>query len=154
MGCSDILDNIGGIGLFQIIHVTLLSIPGLFMSTQNLLNNFTGGIPGHHCYVPNGTSPALEYNISVMEVNSREILRAYIPMEDGSKPSKCKRFTKAQWHLVMANMSAVNTHVNFTEAETETCQDGWTYDRTEFEATIVSEVSSIAGINRLCQQKG
>ncbi|KAJ8276371.1 hypothetical protein COCON_G00081230 [Conger conger] len=121
------------------------------MASQNLLNNFTAGIPGHHCYVPNGTSWALDQNISVLEVDAPEMLQVYIPMDTNSKPSKCRRFRKAQWHLVMANMSAVRTHVNFTEAETETCQDGWTYDRTEFDATIVSEWNLVCTLRPLKQ---
>ncbi|XP_064207793.1 solute carrier family 22 member 6 [Anguilla rostrata] len=151
MGFTDILDQIGGLGRFQIIHVTLLSIPGLLMASQNLLNNFTAGTPGHHCYVPNGTSRAIDQNISVLEVGNREILRAYIPMDGGSKLSKCTRFKTAQWYLIMANMSAINTHVNFTETETESCQDGWTYDRTEFEATIVSEWDLVCALRPLKQ---
>ncbi|KAJ8266152.1 hypothetical protein GJAV_G00126530 [Gymnothorax javanicus] len=148
MGFSDILDQIGGVGLFQIIQVALLSIPGLLMASQNLLNNFTAGIPNHHCYIPNSTSRAFDHNVSVLEVSSREIVRAYIPMEEGSKLSKCTRFTEAQWHLINSSMSA---RVNFTEAETETCRDGWTYDRTEFDATIVSEWDLVCTLRPLKQ---
>ncbi|KAJ8348267.1 hypothetical protein SKAU_G00268560 [Synaphobranchus kaupii] len=153
MGFSDILEEIGGFGRFQLIHVILLSIPGLLMASQNLLNNFTAGIPEHHCYIPNGTSRAMDQNFSVLDVGSREILRAYIPIEGGSKLSKCTRFTEAQWHLVMANMSVISTHVNnnFTDAETETCHDGWTYDRTEFQATIVTEWDLVCKLRPLKQ---
>ncbi|KAJ8348268.1 hypothetical protein SKAU_G00268570 [Synaphobranchus kaupii] len=151
MGFSDILDEIGGFGRFQMIHVLLLSIPAIFISSLNLLNNFTAGIPRHHCYIPNGTSRGMDKNITVLGVGSREILRAYIPIEGGSKLSKCTRFTEAQWHLVMANMSVISTHVNFTDAETETCQDGWTYDKTEFQATIISEWDLVCKLRPLKQ---
>ncbi|KAI1902634.1 hypothetical protein AGOR_G00017970 [Albula goreensis] len=151
MGFSDLLDEVGGFGRFQMIHVTLLSIPGLLMASQNLLNNFTAGIPGHHCHIPNGTSRALEQNISVLQVGDQEILQAFIPIEDGPKLAKCTRFTEPQWHLATTNMSVISMHANFTDAETETCQDGWTYDRTEFLATIVSEWDLVCTLRPLKQ---
>ncbi|KAJ8405774.1 hypothetical protein AAFF_G00312110 [Aldrovandia affinis] len=151
MGFAELLDEVGGFGRFQMIHITLLSIPGLLMASQNLLNNFTAGTPGHHCNIPNGTSRALDQNISVLEVGNREILRAFIPTADGSKLEKCTRFTKAQWHLVMTNTSVISTLANFTNAETETCQDGWTYEKTEFLSTIVSEWDLVCTLRPLKQ---
>lgn len=140
MGFANILDEIGGFGRFQMIHVTLLSIPGLLMASQNLLNNFTAGTPGHHCNIPNRTSLAFGQNISASDLSDQEVLQAFIPVAVGSGLSKCTRYTKAQWHLVKGNVSGTWTRTNVTDAETETCQDGWIYDKTEFQATIVSEV--------------
>uniref|UniRef100_A0A8D3BKJ2 Solute carrier family 22 member 6 n=1 Tax=Scophthalmus maximus TaxID=52904 RepID=A0A8D3BKJ2_SCOMX len=48
MGFTDLLDEVGGFGRYQWLHVTLISLPGLFMASQNLLNNFVSGIPTHH----------------------------------------------------------------------------------------------------------
>lgn len=137
MGFADLLDEVGGLGRFQLIHITLLSIPGLLMASQNLLNNFTAGIPAHHCSVPNMTSA---FNLSVPEEDEESLLRAFIP-EDESQLSKCSRFVQPQWHLITAN----HTHTgNLTGMETESCVDGWTYKRTEFISTIVSEVQKLA----------
>lgn len=44
--------EVGGFGRYQWLHVTLISLPGLFMASQNLLNNFVSGIPAHHCRLP------------------------------------------------------------------------------------------------------
>uniref|UniRef100_A0A8D3CZC2 Solute carrier family 22 member 6 n=1 Tax=Scophthalmus maximus TaxID=52904 RepID=A0A8D3CZC2_SCOMX len=52
MGFTDLLDEVGGFGRYQWLHVTLISLPGLFMASQNLLNNFVSGIPTHHCTLP------------------------------------------------------------------------------------------------------
>ncbi|KPP56761.1 hypothetical protein Z043_125588, partial [Scleropages formosus] len=113
MGFADVLDQVGGFGRFQFIHVALLSIPGLLMASQNLLNNFTAGMPGHRCSVPNRTSLALSHNVSLSELSDARILQAFIPTADGSRLSKCRRYTEAQWHLVGTNVS------NVTEADTE-----------------------------------
>ncbi|KAL4601507.1 solute carrier family 22 member 6-A-like, partial [Arapaima gigas] len=150
MAFADILEDLGSFGRFQFIHVTLLSIPGLFLASQNILNNFTGGVPGHHCTVPNRTSLALSHDISVSPLSDKEILQAFIPTEDGSTLSRCRRYTEAQWRLVGTNGSIATSDRNVTEADTETCRDGWTYEKTEFLSTIVTEVSGSSCYRASC----
>ncbi|MFT7802065.1 solute carrier family 22 member 6-A-like [Arapaima gigas] len=154
MGFAEILDEIGGFGRFQLIHVALLSVPGLLMASQNLLNNFTAGMPGHHCAIPNRTSLALVPNLSLSPLSDTEVLRAFIPTVDGWKLSKCRRYREAQWHLVGANRSIAGGHSNGTGAATETCEDGWTYEKTEFLSTIVTEwdlVCTLGPLRRMSQ---
>uniref|UniRef100_A0A672RBX6 Solute carrier family 22 member 6-A-like n=1 Tax=Sinocyclocheilus grahami TaxID=75366 RepID=A0A672RBX6_SINGR len=127
MGFADLLDEVGGFGRFQMIHVALLSIPGLLMASQNLLNNFTAGVPEHHCRIPNITAALNE--------STAALLRAFIPLDSSRTPSKCTRYTDAQWHLITDKPS----HTNATELQTEACAEGWTYDKTEFISSIVSE---------------
>ncbi|KAL2095203.1 hypothetical protein ACEWY4_009922 [Coilia grayii] len=148
MGFSDILDEIGGFGRFQWIHVTLLSIPGLLMASQNLLNNFTAGIPGHHCAIPNITQRANDQNITVEQLGTDQLLRAFIPQDkSSSKFTKCTRYVEPQWHLAGTNM----TGANITDLETESCQDGWTYEKKEFISTIVSEWDLVCKLRPLKQ---
>uniref|UniRef100_A0A673GU04 Solute carrier family 22 member 6 n=1 Tax=Sinocyclocheilus rhinocerous TaxID=307959 RepID=A0A673GU04_9TELE len=137
MGFADLLDEVGGFGRFQMIHVALLSIPGLLMASQNLLNNFTAGVPEHHCRIPNITAALNE--------STAALLRAFIPLDSSRTPSKCTRYTDAQWHLITDKPS----HTNATELQTEACAEGWTYDKTEFISSIVSEVS-LFGHEILC----
>lgn len=139
MGFADLLDEVGGLGRYQLIHITLLSIPGLLLTSQNLLNNFTAGTPAHHCTIPNLTSTL---NLSVSEEDELTLLRAFIP-EVKSQLSKCNRYVQPQWHLTGGNHSHSGT-LNLTEVETESCVDGWTYKRTEFISTIVSEVHELS----------
>lgn len=60
--------QVGGFGKYQWIHVTLISIPGLFMASQNLLNNFVSGSPTHHCLPTNYSLPA-NHNLSIEQVS-------------------------------------------------------------------------------------
>uniref|UniRef100_A0A3B3ZHM4 Organic anion transporter X n=1 Tax=Periophthalmus magnuspinnatus TaxID=409849 RepID=A0A3B3ZHM4_9GOBI len=46
-----------------------------------------------------------------------------------------QRYVVPQWHLL-----TTNTSLNSSEAETEGCVEGWTFQRSEFIATTVSEV--------------
>uniref|UniRef100_A0A4W4FTW5 Solute carrier family 22 member 6 n=1 Tax=Electrophorus electricus TaxID=8005 RepID=A0A4W4FTW5_ELEEL len=82
MGFTDLLNDAGGFGRFQIIHVVLLSIPSLLMASQNLLNNFTAGVPRHYCKIPNVTALAGASNNSVTEQNIVSLLPAFIPLEE------------------------------------------------------------------------
>ncbi|XP_016347641.1 solute carrier family 22 member 6-A-like [Sinocyclocheilus anshuiensis] len=132
MGFADLLDEVGGFGRFQMIHVTLLSIPGLLMASQNLLNNFTAGVPEHHCRIPNITAA---------------LLRAFIPLDSSLTPSRCSRYTDAQWHLITDKPS----HTNASDLQTEACAEGWTYDKTEFISSIVSEWDLVCTLRPLKQ---
>uniref|UniRef100_A0AAY4B2X4 Solute carrier family 22 member 6 n=1 Tax=Denticeps clupeoides TaxID=299321 RepID=A0AAY4B2X4_9TELE len=148
MGFADILNDVGGFGRFQFIHVTLLSIPGLLMASQNLLNNFTAGMPGHHCKVPNMTSLAEARNVSASGLDDGQLLRAFIPVDrSSSKFRKCDRYVTPQWHMIGGNQTESGLPANSTEP----CYDGWTYESTEFQSTIVSEWDLVCTLRPLKQ---
>ncbi|KAK1875947.1 Solute carrier family 22 member 6 [Dissostichus eleginoides] len=110
------------------------SLPGLMMASQNLLNNFVSGSPAHHCRLP--TNHSSRYNVSHYQVDEKQLLRAFIPMDSsGSRLDRCRRFVEPQWQLLAANSSA-----NVSQIPTEGCLDGWAYDRSEFLSTTVSEL--------------
>uniref|UniRef100_A0A7N6B1B6 Solute carrier family 22 member 6 n=1 Tax=Anabas testudineus TaxID=64144 RepID=A0A7N6B1B6_ANATE len=110
---------VGGFGRYQWIHITLLSLPGLLMASQNLLNNFVSGVPAHHCSLP---------------ANHRNTL------------DRCKRYVEPQWQLLAANSTANISHV-----QTEGCLDGWTFDRSEFFTTTVTEWNLVCSRRSLKQ---
>uniref|UniRef100_A0A4W6E2X7 Solute carrier family 22 member 6 n=1 Tax=Lates calcarifer TaxID=8187 RepID=A0A4W6E2X7_LATCA len=101
MGFADLLDEVGGFGRYQWIHVTLISLPGLLMASQNLLNNFVSGIPAHHCRLPANHSL---YNLSLYQVT-----RLTPRLPDG-----CDLYVEPQWQLLAANSSA-----NVSQLQTE-----------------------------------
>uniref|UniRef100_A0A8P4KMI0 Solute carrier family 22 member 6 n=1 Tax=Dicentrarchus labrax TaxID=13489 RepID=A0A8P4KMI0_DICLA len=125
MGFGELLEEVGGFGRYQWIHVTLISLPGLMMAGQNLLNNFVSGIPAHHCSLPANHSL---YNLT---------------WRQGQGKTAC---LKPQWHLLAANSST-----NVSQIQTEGCLDGWTFDRSEFLATTVSEWELVCSLRPLKQ---
>uniref|UniRef100_A0A8D3AYP9 Solute carrier family 22 member 6 n=1 Tax=Scophthalmus maximus TaxID=52904 RepID=A0A8D3AYP9_SCOMX len=136
MGFTDLLDEVGGFGRYQWLHVTLISLPGLFMASQNLLNNFVSGIPTHHCTLP--------ANHSLFNLSHQQLLKAFIPLDSsGTKLDRCRRYVEPQWQLLAANSSA-----NMSLLQTEDCVDGWTFDHSEFRATTVTETEVLD--QRLC----
>ncbi|XP_067465205.1 solute carrier family 22 member 6 [Thunnus thynnus] len=144
MGFADLLEEVGGFGRYQWLHVTLISLPGLMMASQNLLNNFVSGIPAHHCSLPANQSL---YNLSHYQVDEKQLLKAFIPPDSsGNRLDRCRRYVEPQWQLLAANISA-----NVSQLQTEGCADGWTFDRSEFHATTVSEWDLVCSLRPLKQ---
>ncbi|KAM9846556.1 solute carrier family 22 member 6 [Aulostomus maculatus] len=144
MGFADLLDQVGGFGRYQWLHVTLISLPGLLMASQNLLNNFVSGIPAHHCSLPANQSI---YNLSGHQVEEKQLLKAFIPLDSsGNRLDRCRRYVTPQWQLLTANTSA-----NVSHLPTEGCVNGWTFDRSEFLATTVSEWDLVCSLRPLKQ---
>ncbi|CAJ1063155.1 solute carrier family 22 member 6 [Xyrichtys novacula] len=144
MGFSDLLQEVGGFGRYQWIHVTLISLPGLMMASQNLLNNFVSGIPDHHCRLPANHSLS---NLTHLQVDEKQLLKVFIPPDSsGTRLDRCRRYVEPQWQLLAANSSA-----NVSQIPTEECLDGWTFDKSEFLATTVSEWELVCSLRPLKQ---
>lgn len=145
MGFSELLDEVGGFGRYQWLHVILISLPGLMMASQNLLNNFVSGIPAHHCSLPANHSL---HNLSLSyQVEEEQLLKVFIPPDSsGNRLDRCRRYVEPQWQLLAANSSA-----NISQLPTEECVDGWTFDRSEFLATTVSEWELVCSLRPLKQ---
>uniref|UniRef100_A0A1A8GBL0 Solute carrier family 22 member 6 n=2 Tax=Nothobranchius korthausae TaxID=1143690 RepID=A0A1A8GBL0_9TELE len=145
MGFTDLLEEVGGFGRYQWLHVTLISLPGLMMASQNLLNNFVSGIPVHHCRLPGNLSLL---NLSTTyQMDEQQLLKAFIPPDSsGNRLDRCNRYVEPQWHLLAPNSSS-----NISKLQTEGCVDGWTFDQSEFFATTVSEWGLVCSLRPLKQ---
>ncbi|CAN8177765.1 unnamed protein product [Coccothraustes coccothraustes] len=137
MAFASLLEHVGGMGRFQVVSVLLLSLPVLMMASHNLLQNFTAATSDHRC------RPRPEANASGLD--DEALLRVWVP-----RGERCRRFVTPQWWLLEANGSEPNS----SWPETEPCGDGWTYDRSVFTSTIITEwdlVCSSRGLKQLAQ---
>ncbi|XP_074023165.1 solute carrier family 22 member 6-B-like [Numenius arquata] len=137
MAFASLLEHVGGMGRFQVVSVLLLSLPVFMMASHNLLQNFTAATTDHHC--------RLRWEANATGLDPQDLLRVSIPHGE-----RCRRFVSPQWWLLEANGSAPNS----SWLETEPCHDGWTYDRSIFTSTIVTEwdlVCSSRGLKQLAQ---
>ncbi|NXB57570.1 S226B protein, partial [Struthidea cinerea] len=137
MAFASLLEHVGGMGRFQVVSVLLLSLPVFMMASHNLLQNFTAATSDHRC--------RLRPEANATGLDPEALLRVWVP-----RGERCQRFVTPQWWLLEANDSAPNS----SWPETEPCGDGWTYDRSVFTSTIVTEwdlVCSSRGLKQLAQ---
>ncbi|KAM4546614.1 solute carrier family 22 member 6 isoform 2-T2 [Fundulus diaphanus] len=145
MGFTDLLEEVGGFGRYQWIHVTLISLPGLLMASQNLLNNFVSGIPAHHCNP--ATNQSLRDLALTYQVDEQQLLKVFIPPDpSGNRLDRCRRYVEPQWHVLHLNSS-----LNASQLQTEGCVDGWSFDQSEFSSTTVSEWDLVCSLRPLKQ---
>ncbi|XP_040837801.1 solute carrier family 22 member 6 isoform X2 [Ochotona curzoniae] len=123
MAFNDLLKQVGGVGRFQRIQVTLVVLPLVLMASHNTLQNFTAAIPTHHC------RPPAHANLS-----QDGGLQAWLPRDTQGRFQSCLRFTSPQGTPPFAD----GTEANST-GTTEPCIDGWIYDNSTFPSTIVTE---------------
>ncbi|XP_039625239.1 solute carrier family 22 member 6-A-like [Polypterus senegalus] len=147
MGFSDLMDSVGGLGRFQFINSALLMIPSIIMASHTFMQNFSAAVPDHHCRIPNFTIIMSNWNITPLALDGQTLLKAFVPHDRKNKPSRCLQFTVPQWHLLFLNQSAANT----SGLQTEPCRYGWTYNRQEFNETIVTEWDLVCDVRHLKQ---
>uniref|UniRef100_G3QBQ0 Solute carrier family 22 member 6 n=1 Tax=Gasterosteus aculeatus aculeatus TaxID=481459 RepID=G3QBQ0_GASAC len=135
MTFGDLLEQVGSTGRFQIVHVTLLSIPVFMMASHNLLQNFVAAVPPHFC--------SAHTNLSRTRLSPEETLLLTVPLDQKGNPKSCQRYVAPQWHLTTRNGtygSGDNGTANGgLDVDLQGCTDGWSYNMTEMTSTIISE---------------
>lgn len=137
MKFEDLLDQVGGFGLFQLRNLVLLALPRLLLPMNFLVPIFLAAVPAHRCTLP-GT-PA---NISHQDA----WLEAYLPREPDGSLSSCLRFAhpRAFPNTTLGEGGQSPGEVNGEPAKVP-CPEGWDYDHSVFSSTIATEVPSEPG---------
>nr|XP_020765339.1 solute carrier family 22 member 6 isoform X2 [Odocoileus virginianus texanus] len=133
MAFNDLLLQLGGVGRFQKIQITLVILPVILLASHNTLQNFTAAIPTHHCRPP--------ANTNLSEDGDAE---AWLPRDGQGRPESCLLFTSPQRGPPFPNGTGA----------TEPCPHGWIYDNSTFPSTIVTEwdlVCSHRALRQLAQ---
>lgn len=133
MKFDNILDEVKGCGLFQLLVLLMLSIPRMVTPGHFLLNNFIGWTPPHHCDLSSlaDSAPGLFGNLS-----QEQMLAVGIPLGGDGRPDSCRMFAEPQLQL-LDNVSA-GAHLPAVA-----CRGGWVYDNDTFTSTLATEVKWI-----------
>ncbi|XP_030897164.1 solute carrier family 22 member 12 isoform X3 [Leptonychotes weddellii] len=134
MAFSELLDQVGGLGRFQVLQLVALVVPIVWLTTQSMLENFSAAVPSHRCWVPLLDNSTAQASVPGA-LGPKDLLTVSIPPGPDHEPHRCRRFRQPQWQLLDPNATATN----WSEAATEPCMDGWVYDRSTFPSTIVAK---------------
>nr|XP_048314019.1 solute carrier family 22 member 12 isoform X3 [Myodes glareolus] len=133
MAFPELLDRVGGLGRFQVLQIVALVTPILWVTSQNMLENFSAAVPRHRCWVPLLDNSTAQASVSG-DFGPSALLAISIPLGPARQPHQCRRFRQPQWQLMEPNTTATN----WSDADTEPCADGWVYDHSTFTSTIVT----------------
>ena len=123
---GEILRHVGELGLFQKLLLLALSFPNVILSLNYGSLLFVESDPERHC----NTDWILGAGSNLTE---EEQLHLTIPREPDGSLSRCLMFSPVNWTLDSIRRYGLN--------HTTACRDGWVYDRTQYQATIVTDVS-------------
>lgn len=128
MKFDDILEEINGLGPFQITLLVLFCIPRIVLPCHFLLNNFIAVLPPHHC-----NFSSLDSGGHFRNLTQEQRLTVSIPVGENGSPEACEMFAVPQVQL-LANIS------NSTGLPTVPCKSGWIYDNSSFTSSLAMEV--------------
>ncbi|XP_054481348.1 solute carrier family 22 member 6 [Anoplopoma fimbria] len=135
MGFGDLLEQVGGTGRFQIVHMILLCMPVLMMASHNLLQNFVAAVPPHFC--------SAQKNLSQSQLSPEETLLVTVPLDHKGNPERCMRYVAPQWYILNKNGTSSSGQEGDTkdvsEVDLQGCTDGWSYNMTVMRSTIISD---------------
>ena len=123
------LEKVGEFGKYQRIMYVLVCFVGIIAAFNNMNSVFTAATPPHWCSVP---------ELSQFGLSEEEIKNLTIPLEeeDGERVySQCKMYNRN--YSGLTDLSSIGGD----DPGVVACRNGWTYDTSLYQSTIVMDVS-------------
>lgn len=135
---DSVLESLGAEGRYQTVLYYLLCIPATIPAAFLAFNQvFLSATPGHWCQIP---------QLANLTIENRKALA--IPF-DGTKYSSCTMYhvdyNQILPETILAGIWPANTSLSQPVVDSTwpvvNCLYGWEYDKTQYDATLVTEVS-------------
>ncbi|XP_053568918.1 solute carrier family 22 member 13 [Bombina bombina] len=121
---GEVLKNVGEFGRYQKLVVFMLCFLSLLNAFHMFGQVFMGISVPHYC----NTSWILTKSPNLTQ---EELLNLTIPQNADGSYSQCEMYETVDWDIESIEKHGLN--------KTEKCQDGWVYDTSEQESTLVTE---------------
>ena len=134
MEYDDLLLFIGEFGIFQRIIIILVSLVGIQASFANMSIVFLAAVPAHFCNIP---------SLSHLNLSEDVLKNLTIPIEkkDGEEfYSKCQMYDRNYSSWTMSDVTEALSEGPGNTSKID-CPNGWIYDKSTYQSTIVTEVS-------------
>ncbi|XP_020791779.1 solute carrier family 22 member 13 [Boleophthalmus pectinirostris] len=131
-----ILQSVGEFGLFQKVLLLALCVPNIILPFHFASVVFVESDPQRHCNTNwiLGADPNL---------TAEEQLNLTLPREEDGTFSRCLMFSPVDWSIEAIRTYGLN--------KTIACDNGWVYQNTQYEATIVTDFDLVCGRSNLVQ---
>ncbi len=137
MDFDDLLKTLGEFGRYQKCICFLLSLCMLTVPFSNIGIVFIAGVPEHWCFTPG----LKRLNLSDIAIKNLTIPRVATEDTGGSVYSRCLRYRRNYTSWTEDDVwKELGDGGNRTKYPLEGCMDGWVYDTSVYESTVVTKV--------------